>query len=50
MDVFEDFTVILDEYVVIDDEGFCFFWSDSAIAAYTFILVNASLHAKLLHV
>ena len=51
MDKDEEFTIILDEYVVIDPEdGFCFFWSASKIACQIFLKVNKSLHASLLHV
>lgn len=39
---FKDFTVILDEYVVLDPEdGFCFFWSKSEFEATLFLrLIN----------
>ena len=47
----KDFTVILDEYVVLDPEdGFCFFWSKSEFEANLFYKVNRSLHSSLLHV
>ena len=46
---FKDFTVILDEYVVVDPEdGFCFFWSKSEFEANLFYKVNRSLHSSLL--
>nr|DAO34957.1 MAG TPA: FIG, FBPase/IMPase/glpX-like domain [Inoviridae sp.] len=50
MDI-KDFTVILDEYVVVDPvDGFCFFWSKSQFEADLFFKVNKSLRASLLHV
>ena len=43
MDI-KDFTVILDEYVVVDPvDGFCFFWSKSQFEADLFFKVNKSL-------
>lgn len=51
MDDLDNFTVMLDEYIVLDsDDGFCFFWSDSEFEANLFLKVNAALHAKLLHI
>lgn len=45
-----DFTVMLDEYVVLDPvDGFCYFWSESRLEAYLFYKVNKSLHASFLH-
>ena len=50
MDI-EEFTITLDEYVVVDPVyGFCYFWSNSEFEATLFFKVNKSLRASLLHV
>lgn len=47
-----DFTVLIDEYVVIDvNDGFVYFWSISMAACVMFLRVNKSLRSvKLLHI
>ena len=50
MDI-KEFTITLDEYVVVDlVDGFCFFWSKSEFEANLFYKVNCSLRASFLHV
>lgn len=47
-----DFTIMIDEYVVIDViDGFVYYWSESMAAYLMFLRVNSSLHSvKLLHI
>jgi len=47
-----DFTIMIDEYVVIDViDGFVYYWSDSMAACLMFLRANSSLHSvKLLHI
>lgn len=50
MDI-KEFTITLDEYVVVDPvDGFCYFWSKSEFEATLFFKVNKSFRASLLHV
>ena len=47
-----DFTIMIDEYVVIDvNDGFVYFWSSSMAVCVMFLRVNRSLRSvKLLHI
>ena len=50
MDI-KDFTVMLDEYIVIDKkDGFLYYWSVSMAACFLFLRVNKSLDATILHI
>lgn len=46
------FTIMIDEYVVIDKkDGFVYFWSTSIAACMMFLRVNRSLQSvKILHI
>ena len=51
MDFDNYFTVICDEYVVVDkDDGQIFFWSPSISECLTFCRVNSHLNVTLLYV
>lgn len=50
MDI-KDFTILLDEYIVIDKkDGFLYYWSVSMAACFLFLRVNKSLDATILHI
>ena len=51
MDFDSNFTVICDEYIVVDkDDGQLFFWSSSLPECLTFCRVNSHLNVTLLYV
>ena len=51
MDFDNNFTVICDEYIVVDkDDGQLFFWSSSLPECLTFCRVNSHLNVILLYV